>query len=77
MAPILSPRRFSSGINFSSRVVLPQSGLPTKAMTGGIVVIVVAGDQPGGQVMARPPRTWRWMWKTVWPPSAPLFITKR
>jgi len=32
---------------------------------------------PGGQCMARPPRTCRWRWSTVCPPSSPLLITTR
>ncbi len=33
--------------------------------------------QPGGQVSARPPRTWTWMWKTLCPAPAPVLMTVR
>ena len=32
---------------------------------------------PGGQVIARPPRTCRWAWKTVWWAAAPVLKTSR
>ena len=33
--------------------------------------------QPGGQVRPRPPRTCRWAWCTLCPPSLPVLATTR
>ncbi len=36
-----------------------------------------SGAHPGGQVMARPPRTWRWRWGTELVASSPTLNTSR
>ena len=55
---------------------------PDDALEVGDLAAVVDGrqgadDHPGGQVSVRPPRTCRWMWKTVCPASALQLNTVR
>src|SRR5450759_3455519 len=38
---------------------------------------VYVGSQPGGHVIARPPSTWTWAWKTLCCASAPVLNTPR
>lgn len=34
-------------------------------------------NYPGGHPKFRPPRMWKWMWKTVCPAASPVLTTRR